>query len=286
MAVHRFAINVPNPAPRAVVVDLQLEPLSRVPRAGLTAPAGKLRVERAGLALDPCASQVDKTLRVTLPPFSSVTVTAVVVTAPKGKGAAAFHVVDRRNKRDAGGVTLACIEPMPRDSRGQSVPAAKPCEVVLAGTPYMVEPDADPGRRAASARLIPGAQCDFVVPLINPVDRPLDHVVAYLEHLGGSDADFAPVIWNIGTMAPKQIFYATWRLRASGGRRGSFDAAIVVESSGKNPTRLRAPFSVAGKSEPAPTSPRRISSARPRQSRRTSPGPAPTPSASARRARR
>jgi hypothetical protein len=57
-----------------------------------------------------------------------------------------------------------------------------------------------------------------VAPLTNPTAAPLHGVRAYLEHLGGSVAGFTPTSWNIGTLAPGQVFYATWPLQAGGGK--------------------------------------------------------------------
>jgi hypothetical protein len=247
MATHHFAINVPNPTARAEAVELKLEPVTTaLPATGLALPEGKLHVEHAGITLDPCGAGGRRTLQVKLEPFSSVTVTAVVTTTPNRKGGAAtFHVVDRRRKRVVGGVTLACADPPLLPAPAQTLSVLRPCPVTLATTPYTIAPNADPSKPPLQTDITVGIACDFVAPLINRTKAALHNVQAYLEHLGGSDAAFTPIIWNIGTLVPEeQIFYATWPVRPTGEKTGVFKASIVVSSDRTDPTRLQAPLSI------------------------------------------
>ena len=246
MAVHRFTINVPNPNARAETVELRLEPMKKKPDAkGLHLPKGALRIDRAGLTLDPCGADLTPTLRVKLKPFTSIDVTAVVEAAARGKGWMAFHVTDLRERRVIGGVTIVCVEPPRADVAGVGIPARHPCAVVISGQPYAVAPESDPSKRPTRGGAMPGAAFDLVVPLMNPTEGPLSHVQAYLEHLGGSDATFRTATWNIGTMAPKSVFYATWRVDPQGSKTGTFNASVVVSSKGSDPTRVKAAIRMA-----------------------------------------
>jgi hypothetical protein len=249
MATHRFSINVPNPTDRAEVASLTLEPVAgALPSLGLGLPESALKVERAGISIDPCGAGGRRTLQVKLNPFSSATVTAVVITKPDRKGGtAAFQLVDRRGPRVAGGVTLACVSPPPRDAIANIIAAANPCPVILARPPYAIAPGADPSQRPPRPAITSGVACDLVAALTNKTRAALPNVQAYLEHLGGSDAAFTPTIWNIGTLAPKQVFYATWALRPMGSKTGAFTASMVVSSDGTDPTRLRVPISIGAR---------------------------------------
>jgi hypothetical protein len=247
MAIHRFAISVPNPTERPDVVELELAPVTTpLHGTGLALPERRLHVEHAGISLDPCDAGGHRTLQVTLEPFSSVTVTAVVTTKPDPKGGAAtFQLVDRRRKRVVGGVTLACTDPVLLAAPPQTISVSHPCPVTLAANPYAVAPHADPSKPPPQADVTLGIACDFVVPLVNRTKVTLHNVQAYLEHLGGSDAAFTPIIWNIGTLVPEeQIFYATWPVRPTGEETGVFKASIVVSSDRTDPTRLQAPLSI------------------------------------------
>jgi hypothetical protein len=244
MAIHRFAINVPNPSAQGVAAELRLEPVKKgLPGVTPPLPDGQLRVENAGLSLDPCGDAGKDVLGLKLAPFSSAAVTAAVTIA-SGKGVAAYHVVDRRDGKIAGGVTIVCTEPALQDAPGQVIAAPHPCPVTLAGTSYEVMPDADPSKRSTQTGVQPGADCDFVAPLINATGKPIEGVVAYLEHLGGADASFVPMTWNIGAMKPKDLFFATWRIHPAGGKTGSFRATLVLRSSGSDPTRISAPLTI------------------------------------------
>jgi hypothetical protein len=247
MATHRFTISVPNPTARAEAVELKLEPVtSALHGTGLALPEGKLHVEHAGISLDPCGADGRRTLQVKLDPFSSVAVTAVVTTTPNREGGAAtFQLVDQRRERIVGGVTLVCVDPPPPDAPAQIISAPNPCPVTLAAGSYAVAPNADPSKPSRQTAVRLGIACDFVAPLTNKTKAALDGVQAYLEHLGGSDAEFTPTIWNIGTLTPGQVFYATWPLRPTGGKTGAFKASVVVSSDRTDPTRLQAPIRIA-----------------------------------------
>jgi len=245
MATHRFSIDVPNPTARAEVASLTLEPIAgALPSLGLGLPEGTLEVESAGISIDPCGVG-RRTLQVKLDPFSSATVTAVMITKSNRKGGtAAFQLVDRRGQRVAGGVTLACVSPPLRDVTAKTIAAANPCPVVLALPPYAIAPESNPSERPPRPAITSGVACDLVAALTNKTKAALPDVQAYLEHLGGSDLAFTPTIWNIGTLAPKQIFYATWAVRSTGSKTGAFTASIVVSSDGTDPTRLQVPISI------------------------------------------
>ena len=248
MATHRFSINVPNPTARAEVASLTLEPVAgALPSPGLGLPESTLKVESAGISIDPCGAG-RRALQVKLNPFSSATVPAVVITKPGRKGGtAAFQLVDRRGRRVAGGVTLACVSPPPRDATAKTIAAANPCPVALAWPPYAITPGSDPSQRPPRPAITSGVACDLVAALTNKTRAALPNVQAYLEHLGGSDATFTPTIWNIGMLAPKQTFYATWAVRCTGVKAGAFTASMVVSSDGTDPTRLRVPISIGAR---------------------------------------
>ncbi len=246
MAIHRFAISVPNPTERAEAVELELAAVTTpLHGTGLALPEGRLHVEHAGISLDPCDAAGHRTLQVTLQPFSSVTVTALVTTTPAPTGAATFQLVDRRRKRVVGGVTLVCTDPPLVALPPQAISIVHPCPVTFAANPYAVAANADPSKPPPQPDVTLGIACDFVAPLINRTKASLHNVQAYLEHLGGSDAAFTPIVWNIGTLAPEeQIFYATWPVRPAGVKTGVFKASVVVSSDRTDPTRLQAPLSI------------------------------------------
>jgi hypothetical protein len=260
MAVHRFSVNVPNPGSARTIASLRLEPVRRTAlRAlGYAAPDAQLKVESAGLTLDPCGTEGTKTLRLTLRPYSSVDVQVVIVTpaAARASGMAAFHLVDERAGYPAGGVTVACISGSGPEPAGAVVAAADPCPVTLASAPYPVDRDADPTQPLPTMTVRMGAEVDLVVPVINPTRSPLAGVQVYLEHLGRCDAQFVPITWNVGAMAPKQVFYATWPVHAAGWMTGAFEASVVVVSQRKESVRLTAPFRI-GKAREAPARRRR-----------------------------
>jgi hypothetical protein len=252
MTTHRFAINVPNPRDHAETVELTLEPVpGGLEETALPLHDGSLHVERAGISLDPCDSEGARTLELKLNPFASAIVTVMVVTAPNAKGGTtAFNLVDRRGKRVVGGVTLACVDRPLSDGQPRTISSTNPCPIVLAASPYPVGVNANPSIKPPLASITLGTPCDLVAPLTNPTKTALEDVQAYLEHLGTSDAQFTPTTWNIGTLAPGDVFYATWRLQPNGGNTGTFQSSIVVASKGKDAIRLRAPISVTPRGKP------------------------------------
>jgi hypothetical protein len=228
------------------VVELAIERASLRDLAlpALDVPEEELELTHAGLALDPCADGKAK-LRLTLDPHESVDVHATATTAvPGGRagGAAAMHIIDRRRGKVAGGVMFVCVDRPGPEAPGQTVATAKPCPVALAEEPYAVDVDADP--TATRRRLTPGATFVFVVPVTNPTRSRLGAVTVYLEHLGISDAAFLPVTWNVGTLAPGDVFYAAWTIVDAGSATGTFEASAVVQSKGRDATRLAAPFTI------------------------------------------
>lgn len=255
MGSHRFTVNIPNHTERTVVANLQLEPakpshLSQLPQL----PRARLKVLSVAIATDPC-EEGQSALRLPLRKFQSIDVYVTVVTAdpadPTIGGTAAFHLTDRRSDRLGGGVLLVCVDPPPATSRGQVVEVAKACKVVVSGNLYAVSVGGDPSK--PRWRTLPtGRTVDLVAPLTNPGRRRLTGVTAYLEHLAGSDAQFVPRAWSIGSMRVDDIFYAVWTVTAGDYLLGSFDASIVVQSAGTNPTRLRAPVRVVRKGSKKP----------------------------------
>jgi hypothetical protein len=247
MATHRFSVNVPNTGDRAASVQLRLEPTRQGQPAwlhheGLKTP---LEVKSTMITLDPCAGRGTPELTVDLEPFSSVDVHVVVTTAPSGRPAiAAFHLIDRRGGKDAGGVLLVCADPPFVESAGQTVSTQNPCPAVLAADLHSMRPGDDPSKSSAATPMLAGSSMEIVAPITNPTRTPLKQTQVYLEHLGGCNAEFTPGTWNLGTLAPKAIFYATWRVRTSAWQVGTFNASIVVISQGTDPVRLVGKISV------------------------------------------
>jgi hypothetical protein len=255
MTTHRFAVNVPNPEPSSVTVELGFQQAGAADLQALLlqVPKAELEIERAGISLDPCDAG-ERGLKRRLRAHSSIDVYATVVTQspanPAKGGTAALQLTDRRNGKVVGGVLLACIDPPMQDGPGQDVPTRTPCPVTLSRAPYAVEPDTDPS--SSAPQTIPsGATVDLVARLTNTKRPRLTDVTAYLEHLGGSDAQFTPAVWNIGTLRQDDVFYATWRVTATGISSGSFEISIVVQSKGTDPTRLKAPIRIGSPKEPS-----------------------------------
>lgn len=249
MREHRFVVNVPNPSARAVTANLRLEKVkhARLPRIVPDFRQRPSKVLSVALMTDPCASEGPAERRLKLAPRSSVDVHVRVVTAPQPgakDGIAAFDLIDERGGSVAGGVTLVCLEQPAAEPAPGVVRSPRPCPVVIAEKPYAVPPGDDPGGRRV--RTIPlGVEVELVVPITNPTKRRLQAVRAYLEHIGESDAVFVPVTWNVGTLHPGDVFFAAWPLTTSGSRTGGFEISVVVDSAGKDPTRLPAIFRIA-----------------------------------------
>lgn len=156
-----------------------------------------------------------------------------------------MHLVDQRPDGQRGGVLLVASNEPFRAPAGKTIDVENPCPIALAEAPYGVEPGGDAGTKPASAVMVGGREFDFVVPIINPTSKPLADVRVYLEHVGICDARFRPATWNVGTLRPKDVFYATWRVRGARDQRGVFQASVVVVSRRANPVRLSAPLRLA-----------------------------------------
>lgn len=89
-----------------------------------------------------------------------------------------------------------------------------------------------------------GTEVEIVAPITNRTKSKLDDVYVYLEHLGGSDAQFTPLTWNVGSLAPGDLFLAVWPLSTTGWMSGRFYASIVVGSARNESVRLRAPIEI------------------------------------------
>ncbi len=240
MTVHRFAVNVPNPAAQRASVELRLEPVRRGELSWLRHEGVKtsLEVTSTGITRDPCAERGKPELKLSLDPFTSVDVHVVVTTAPSRKpGVAAYHLIDRRGGKDAGGVLLLCADPPFAEPRSQVVSSPKPCLIVLARDLYAIQPGDDPAKSAAKP-ILAGNSMELVAQITNPTAAALKQTRVYLEHLGGSNAEFAPGTWNVGTLARGAVFYATWSVRTFPWQFGTFNASVVVVSQGMDPVRL------------------------------------------------
>jgi hypothetical protein len=122
-----------------------------------------------------------------------------------------FHLVDRREDH-RGGVMMACVDWLDTDPPGQVIAPEVPCPIVLAAHPYpCLEEDStseDP------AGVVPGQWATFAFPLLNKSSETLDGSSAYMEHLGGADAEFAPGSWQLGLDGGPQ--YASRNVAYSG----------------------------------------------------------------------
>lgn len=260
MTVHRFVVNVPNPESKRVPVLLRLTRLA--PRAvealGLDLPQGALEVKSAAVTLDACATEGMPKLEIRVAANSSRDVFVVVTTAgadPTRGGATAFHLVDERDGKVAGGVTLACVERVGPDPGGQIISPPNPCPIVLAADPYPLAPHGNPTKPAPPKTIPAGVVVELVVPLTNPQSQSVPGVQVYLEHLGTSDVSFAPATWNVGDLAPGAVFYATWAISTRGRSSGPFTASVVVASKGTDPVRLGARVRLGPPTGPTPESP-------------------------------
>lgn len=239
MTLHRFEVNIPNPGPQAAEVKLRLEPAAADALAGLCPEKRKpLRIAGATIGRDPC-EKGEAELRLTVAPFASIDVFIAVDTGDSPKpGIAGLHLIDRRGGKDVGGVMLVCADPPLQDLPGTIVPAPRPCPIVLAGTPQAIAAGADP---ASASHLSPALArrdgFDLVAALVNPTEAPLREATAYLEHCGPGGAGFAAGVWNIGTLAPGDIFHASWRV-GPGQDSAAVQPVIVVSSARSDPVRL------------------------------------------------
>ena len=244
MKTHRFVVNVPNPTSQSVSIQLRL---ARAKRQALSAifgrrPKGELEVVHAGLNANPCSDEGEPRLALKLRPFTSRDVHVVIKT--NNQGVDAFHVIDRRNNRDVGGVMIVCADPALTEPVGVGVPVANPCPAVLAKSAGIIAAGGDPSEPTPSLDVQPGAAVELVVPITNPTRTPLKNVQIYLEHLGQSTIGYVPAIWNAGTLNRNDVFYATWTLQVGWRESGVVSATVVVASQRSNPVRLTAPFSI------------------------------------------
>jgi hypothetical protein len=68
--------------------------------------------------------------------------------------------------------------------------------------------------------------------------------------LGHGRLDRAPAwMWNVGTLAPGDIFYATWSIRVNAWQSAYLDASVVAVSENTDPVRLAGAFRLGGSRE-------------------------------------
>jgi hypothetical protein len=252
MATHRFEVNVPNPTPQNVSVQLRLDPARPSDLSWLPREWQRLDLQGVNtcITLDPCIEEGKTDLQLKLEPFASVDVHIVVNTVPSKKpSVAAFHLVDRRQGKDMGGVLLVCTDPPFAEPRSQVVSTAKPCPAVLAKDIYAIRPGDDPSKSSRAKTILAGDTVELVAQITNPTDKSIKDAKIYLEHLGVSNAAFMPGTWNMGTLAKGDVFYATWPIRTTAWQVGSFNACLVVVSQGMDPVRLNGTFKLAPRQE-------------------------------------
>jgi hypothetical protein len=107
-----------------------------------------------------------------------------------------------------------------------------------------------------------GYDVDVVAWITNTTEATLGDATAYLEHLGGADAEFRPATWNLGSFEPGGRFPLRWRIRGAPQATGDWQASIVVAASGFDPIRLR-PSIAFGKLERVEAVPLDIAAAEP-----------------------
>jgi hypothetical protein len=249
METHRFTVNVANPNPAGASVELRLQRVTPADVAALSldVPDGELEVTSAGISRNRGETTARKLLNVELAPYASVDVHVDVSTAnasPGSGGTAAFNLVDVRRRKRVGGVMVVCVQRAGPERAGQDIPASKACPVVLARKAYAVAPGSDPGQAPANNEIPAMSDVELVAPITNPRKGALRDVEVYLEHVGLSDATFAPRTWNVGALAPNEVFFAAWPLHTTA-TPGPFDASVVVKSRGKQPVRLSAQGDIA-----------------------------------------
>jgi hypothetical protein len=252
MTIHRFTVNIPNPTSHDASVQLRLERAhpADLKSLCLDVPENELKVEGAGIALDPCAVEGEPVLNLDLKPHCSIDVHAIINTFPASReGIAAFHLIDQRDGKLAGGVLLACIDPPPPQPPSQVVATPNPCPATLARNLHWIVPGDDPSKSPHEMPMPPGKNLEIIAQIINPSKKPLKNTRVYIEHLGGSDAELTPGTWNVGTMQPGQIFFATWKIRTNVWQSGTYMASIVVMSQETDPVRLNAKIAIGSSEE-------------------------------------
>ena len=217
-------------------------------RLGYKVPRRPLAVEQTFFNTAPCSTAGEDQITVRLGPRESTVVYLTVMTkATRVAGVAAFNVVDERNGTPAGGVMVICADPPLADLPGSLVHSANPCPIAVATHPYPVPVGEDPSKQA-NTPLRPGDEVELVIPLTNPTGGVISEVTAYLEHLGSSDCTLAPGMWNVGTLEPGDVFFATWRITV-GESVGDFQGSVVVSSAGTEHTRNAALITVVPSQE-------------------------------------
>lgn len=236
MTLCRFEVVVPNPGPGGVGIELSLENGTAEELVNLGFPkVDLLEISDAGITLDPCGERGEGRLALELGLLASVKV-FVVVDHAGGQGAAILHLVDRRGD-ETGGVMLACFEGIDADPAGSVIKPESPCPIELAGPIYACLED-DPGQEDPDG-IIVGGWSWVAVPLVNVGSDALSGAFAYIEHLGGADADFDPGTWQMGELAPGDRFMAVWRIRVDSARV-PLQPGVVVGAEKTDPVRLAA----------------------------------------------
>jgi hypothetical protein len=234
MGICRFVVNVPNPGPGGAAIDLSLEKGSIDELVRLGFPKTELlEIQDAGITLDPCAEGGNERLELKLGSRESAEVYVVLQTAG-GQGAALLHLVDRRGD-ETGGVMLACFEGIDSDPAGTVITPELPCPIELAAPIYAC--DADDATQEDARGVVVGGWSTLAAVLVNAGSESLAGAFAYLEHLGGADAEFEPGTWQLGDLAPGDKFFTVWRVRADSAA-GPLRPCIVVGSEKTDPVRL------------------------------------------------
>jgi hypothetical protein len=251
-------IAVPNGSDRRVDVTLAIRaiPARELARLNLGLPRRTaLRVAGFGLhAGNPCrlprVGTAPKQLTVTLEPYDTVTVRAIIDTleGPRG-GAAAFAVTDVRGGQVVGGATIVCANPLPAGARPPAPDPTDPCPLVPVDDAYVIDPDGDPGVRGTPLVVPAGRPVEIVVPIANPAAVHLHEARAWLEHLGGSGVAFTPRTWTLGEMEAGAGFWPTWPVDATGATPGRHEGSIVVVDADHAHMRHHFSFVVPGRDE-------------------------------------
>lgn len=273
MAVHRFEVKIANPTAGDDVAELRIEavPEADLLSLGYELPPERLELRSVRLSSAVPASTLGGCLEAirsffldviswllrrpipTKPLFvrltaRSETFVRVNIKAAGPRGSAAVRVIDRRNGQIVGGVTLLALSGV-EDQRIEAVRPANPCPIALVSAPYWVPPGTEASAPPDGGPLPAGYEVDLIAWVTNPTESTIDWAVAYLEHLGGSLAEFTLTTWNLGSFEPKATFPLRWRVRTQPEAEGYWDASIVVTGSEMDPVRLLASYEIA---RPAP----------------------------------
>jgi hypothetical protein len=265
VAIHRFAVTVPNPSSEAVASTLTLEtvPAADLAAAGYSLPSRELRVRAASLAVSGgpagllgCSAVIwlawralvawvrrmlglapsVAPLHVELEPRGSIEVT-VAIDVQDADGVAAVHLVDRRAGRIVGGVTLLAVNGLEAQP-AVVIDAAKPCPLAVDGVPHWSPPGAEPDDPGFGPSMPFGSEVQLVVWIANRSETLLEQATAYLEHLGGSGARFDGITWHLGDLEPGARFPLVWTVSGRQARAGGWTASVVAAAAGFDPTRI------------------------------------------------